>query len=224
MINALSRRAFISSTGALVVTLATADWAVAATSEAVAKPSLKPDQLDSYIAIEKDGRITAYYGKIDGGQGLGTSIAQMVAEEFDVPLERVHVVMGDTARTVNMGGASAATGVSRAGMNLRNMAAEARRLMVDMATKALGVPAERLTVSDGVIHEYDRQEQGHLLRRSDRQRTFRRAGEVERPAWARPCRDRAGEDQGSQGLQDYRQIAATPRSTGKGLRNLGDGT
>ncbi len=40
----------------------------------------------------------------------------MVAEEFDVPLERVHVVMGDTARTVNMGGASAATGVSRAGM------------------------------------------------------------------------------------------------------------
>jgi nicotinate dehydrogenase subunit B len=153
MTKALSRRAFISSTGALVVTLASADWANAASSEAAATRSLKPEQLDSYIAIEKDGTITAYYGKIDGGQGLGTSIAQMVAEEFDVPLERVHLVMGDTGRTVNMGGASAATGVSRGGMNLRNMAAEARRLMIDMAAKTLGVSAERLVVSDGVIHD-----------------------------------------------------------------------
>src|ERR1700693_2737717 len=77
----------------------------------------------------------------------------MVAEEFDVPLERVHLVMGDTGRTVNMGGASAATGVSRAGMNLRKMAAEARRLMLDMAARTLGVSAERLTVTDGVIHD-----------------------------------------------------------------------
>ena len=99
-----------------MVTLATTHWAAAAISEAAAKPSLQPDRLDSYIAIEKDGTVTAYYGKIDGGQGLETSIAQMVAEEFDVSLDRVHVVMGDTGRTVNMGGASAATGVSRAGM------------------------------------------------------------------------------------------------------------
>jgi len=134
-----------------VVALATADWAAAATGEA--GRSLKPDRLDSYIAIEKDGTITAYYGKIDGGQGLGTSISQMVAEELDVPLERVHLVMGDTGRTVNMGGASAATGVSRAGMNLREMAAESRRLMIGMAAKTLGVAAERLTVDDGVVHD-----------------------------------------------------------------------
>jgi nicotinate dehydrogenase subunit B len=153
MTKALSRRAFISSTGALVVTLASGDWANAASSETAAARSLKPEQLDSYIAIEKDGTITAYYGKIDGGQGLGTSIAQMVAEELDMPLERVHLVMGDTGRTVNMGGASAATGVSRGGMNLRNMAAEARRLMIDMAAKTLGVSADRLVVSDGVIHD-----------------------------------------------------------------------
>jgi hypothetical protein len=58
-------------------------------------------------------------------------------------LERVHLVMGDTGRTVNMGGASAATGVSRADMNLREMAAESRRLMIGMAAKTLGVAAER---------------------------------------------------------------------------------
>jgi nicotinate dehydrogenase subunit B len=77
----------------------------------------------------------------------------MVAEELDVPLERVQLVMGDSGRTVNMGGASAATGISRAGMNLREMAAEARRLMIDMAATSLGVAAERLTVSEGVIHD-----------------------------------------------------------------------
>src|SRR5262249_22309241 len=116
-------------------------------------PPLKPDQLDSYIAIERDGTVTVFFGKIDGGQGLETAMGQMVAEEIEVPFERIHVVMGDSARTINMGGASAATGVSRAGMTLRSTAAEARRLMIAMAADALGVPAERLTVTDGVISD-----------------------------------------------------------------------
>jgi nicotinate dehydrogenase subunit B len=160
---ALDRRAFISSSGALVVALASASWPEVATAhgEPAPLPSLPPNQLDSYIAIDKDGAITAYYGKIDGGQGLGTSIAQMIAEELDVPLDRVQLVMGDTWRTVNMGGASAATGVSRAGMNLRRMAAQARKLMIDKAAEKLGVPADRLAVNVGVIH--DRADTGKRL-------------------------------------------------------------
>jgi nicotinate dehydrogenase subunit B len=155
MTKAFSRRAFISSTGALVVALASADWPDAATAhdEPDPLPSLPPDQLDSYIAIETDGTVTAYYGKIDGGQGLGTSIPQMVAEELEVLVDRVHLVIGDTGRTVDMGGASAATGVSRAGMNLRRMAAQARKLLIEKAAEKLGVPVERLAVSDGVIHD-----------------------------------------------------------------------
>ena len=152
---ALSRRAFLSSTGALIVTLAAADGMHDAAHAAAPAPAvaLKPDRLESYIAVERDGSITAFFGKIDGGQGLETAMAQMVVEEIDVPLERVHVVMGDTGRTVNMGGASAATGISRAGMNLRRTAAEARRLLVEMAAGRLGVASERLVVTDGVIHD-----------------------------------------------------------------------
>jgi nicotinate dehydrogenase subunit B len=60
------------------------------------------DQLDSYITIDADGTVVAYCGKIDGGQGLGTAIAQMVAEEIEVACERVRVVMGDSA--LDMGG------------------------------------------------------------------------------------------------------------------------
>src|SRR5438067_10553029 len=86
----LSRRAFLTATGALAVTLAApAQWAAA--KETSIRPPLKGDQLSSYISLESDGTVIAYYGKIDGGQGLGTSIAQMVAEELDVDFERVRV-------------------------------------------------------------------------------------------------------------------------------------
>ena len=99
----LSRRAFLSTSGALVVTLAApADWAEASPG-ATTRPPLKGDQLSSYITIENDGAVVAYYGKIDGGQGLGTSIAQMVAEEIDVPLERVRIVMGDPSECSSSG-------------------------------------------------------------------------------------------------------------------------
>ena len=76
----------------------------------------------------------------------------MVAEEIDVAYERVRVVMGDSALTLDMGGASAAIGVSHGGTMLRRTAAEARRLLIEMASDKLGVPAEQLTVTDGVVH------------------------------------------------------------------------
>src|SRR5439155_18412344 len=111
---------------------------------AATRPPVTGDQLDSYITIDADGTVVAYYGKIDGGQGLGTAIAQMVAEEIDVPFERVRVVMGDSAITLDMGGASAAVGVSHGGMMLRRTAAEARRLLIEMASRSLGLPAGEL--------------------------------------------------------------------------------
>jgi nicotinate dehydrogenase subunit B len=149
--NDLSRRAFLAASGALVVTL-TADWSEAAANAAAERPPLKGDQLSSYITIDPDGTVVAYYGKIDGGQGLETSIAQMVAEEIEVPYERVRVVMGDSGLTLDMGGASAAIGVSHGGTMLRRTAAEARHLLVDMASQKLGIPAAELAVTDGVVH------------------------------------------------------------------------
>src|SRR5712691_2528868 len=149
----LSRRAFLTSTGALLVSLSTTpEWAAAATNGAAIRPPVTGDQLDSYITIESDGTVVAYYGKIDGGQGLGTAIAQMVAEDIDVGFERVRVVMGDSALTLDMGGASAAIGVSHGGMMLRRTAAEARHLLVEMAARQLGLAADQLTVTEGVVH------------------------------------------------------------------------
>jgi CO/xanthine dehydrogenase Mo-binding subunit len=149
----VSRRAFLTTTGALLVTLAApAGWTDAAANGAATRPPVEGDRLDSYITIDADGTVVAYYGKIDGGQGLGTAIAQMVAEEIDVPYERVRVVMGDSALTMDMGGASAAIGISHGGMVLRRTAAEARRLLIEMGSQKLGVAADQLMVTAGVVH------------------------------------------------------------------------
>jgi CO/xanthine dehydrogenase Mo-binding subunit len=154
--SALSRRTFLSATGALVIAVATpaefAEAAAAAANGVATRPPVSPSTLSSYISIEPDGTVVAYYGKIDGGQGLETSVAQLVAEEIDVRWERVRVVMGDSRLTVNMGGATAGNAMRQAGPIMRQTAAEARRLLIEMASKTLGVPAAGLTVSDGVVH------------------------------------------------------------------------
>jgi CO/xanthine dehydrogenase Mo-binding subunit len=149
----LSRRAFLTAGGALVVALAApADLAEAAERNPFGRSVVRPDKLSSYISIDPDGMVVAYYGKIDGGQGVETAIGQMVAEEIDVPWERVRVVMGDTGLTVDIGGATAGNGIRQGGMIMRQTAAEARRLLVAMAGRRFDIAPADLTVSDGVVH------------------------------------------------------------------------
>ena len=87
---------------------------------------------------------------MDMGQGLFVAIGQIVAEELDVPFKAVKVFMGDTATSVNQGGASGSTGVQSGGKQMRMAAAEARRVLVEMAAEKLESPADQLTVTDGV--------------------------------------------------------------------------
>ena len=147
----IDRRSLFQSTGALVISFALPGGFAAAAPGAAVKPPLAPDQLDSWLAIKADGGVVAYFGKMDMGQGVDVAIAQIVAEELDVPLARVSVVMGDTALTVNQGGASGSTGVQKGGIALRNAAAEARRVLLEMAAARLDVPADWLQVADGVV-------------------------------------------------------------------------
>jgi nicotinate dehydrogenase subunit B len=155
-----SRRALLQTGGALVVSIGapiTFDIARAAGDEMAAsvKPPLMPDQLSSYIAVNADGTISAFFGKMDMGQGLFVAVGQIVAEELDVPFKSVKVFMGDTATSVNQGGASGSTGLQEGGKQMRVAAAEARRVLVEMAADKLGIPADQLTVTDGVVHAKD---------------------------------------------------------------------
>src|SRR5690606_1238035 len=82
---------------------------------------------------------------------VDTAIAQVVAEELDVDVERVSVVMGDTHLTPNQGGASGSSGCRQGSIPLRNAAAEARRVLVERASDRLGVPVERLRTQSGAV-------------------------------------------------------------------------
>src|SRR5215831_6658818 len=119
----LSRRTLLQSTGALVVSFSLADAGEVLAQAADKKPPLLPTELDSWLAVSKDGMVTIYFGKMDGGQGTDLAIAQIVAEELDVPMKSVTVVQGDTLWTVNQGGASGSTGVRFGGAALRVAAA-----------------------------------------------------------------------------------------------------
>jgi nicotinate dehydrogenase subunit B len=151
-----SRRSLLKVGGAFVVSIGMPvglDTVLAVKSAFAqgARPPLVPNELASYIAINADGTVSAFFGKMDMGQGLFVTIGQMVAEELDVPFNRVTVVMGDTATSVNQGGASGSTGVQRGGVQMRAAAAEARRVLVEMAAEKLSVPARQLTVTNGVV-------------------------------------------------------------------------
>jgi nicotinate dehydrogenase subunit B len=152
-----SRRSLLKAGGALVVSIGMpiGGDTVLAIDDAFAqgtKPPLTADQLSSYIAVNADGSVSAFFGKMDMGQGLFVAIGQIVAEELDVPLTSVTVIMGDTATSVNQGGASGATGIQLGGKQMRMAAAEARRVLVEMAAEKLRLPADALTVIAGVVH------------------------------------------------------------------------
>lgn len=146
---ALSRRAILAAGGAVIVGFASASQAAEALPPI---HKLPPDQLDSFIAIRPDGMVFALYGKMDPGQGVDVGIGQIVADELDIPMSMMTVIQGDTAYTVNQGGASGSTGIEKGGKALRWAAAEARRVLVERASIKLGVTAEQLATADGAVY------------------------------------------------------------------------
>jgi CO/xanthine dehydrogenase Mo-binding subunit len=146
----VSRRDFLKSSGALVVSFAVPPLMDEAIAQA-GKPALVPGELDSWIAVMPDGRVQAFFGKMDMGQSLDVAIAQIVAEELDVAFDKVDVLMGDSGTSCNQGGASGSLGVSHGAKPLRNAAAEARRLLLERASKQLDVPVSQLSAEDGIV-------------------------------------------------------------------------
>ncbi len=111
----------------------------------------KANQVDDWLAIDRDGGVTVFSGKIDSGTGVQTALAQIVAEELDVPIERVRMVMGDTARTPDEGITAGSTTIKFGGFALRHASAEARRALLEMASERLDAALDELVVRDGVI-------------------------------------------------------------------------
>src|SRR5690242_12843317 len=151
----LSRRELLVRSGALVLAFATPAYLkpakALAADAAVPFPVVPPNALSSWIAVDLQGKVTAFTGRVDLGQGNRTAYAQVVAEELDVALENVEVLMGDTALTVDQGITAASSTVRQGIPSMRQAAADARAALLAMASPKLGAPASALTVENGVV-------------------------------------------------------------------------
>ena len=148
----MNRRDFVKTTGALVVGLAANDSLFARLAQSPG-PYPDPDflQLDSWIVIRADNTATFFVGKTDLGQGTGTAFRQIMSDELDIAFDKTSCVMGSTHNTVDQGGSGGSDALQTDGYPMRRVAAEARRVLLEMAAKQLGVPVSHLAVSDGVV-------------------------------------------------------------------------
>jgi len=149
-----SRRDFLKTSGVLVVSVGALRIAdpLALIAQATG-PYPDPDylQLDSWIAIHQDNTATFYVGKTDCGQGTGTSFRQMMSDELDIAYDKTTCVMGSTDNTVDQGGSGGSDAIQTDGWPMRRVAAEARRVLLEMASTRFGVPVDALAVSSAVI-------------------------------------------------------------------------
>jgi nicotinate dehydrogenase subunit B len=150
-----SRRNVLQTSGLLVVSLTLANEAGAQAPAAAQAAGPYPDpnfrQLDTWIVIHEDNTATYYVGKTDGGQGTGTAFRQMMCDELDLAYDQSSLIMGNTDMTPDQGGSGGSDGIEVDGWPMRRVAAEARRVLLEMASKRFEVPVDQLAVSGGVI-------------------------------------------------------------------------
>nr|WP_254213525.1 molybdopterin cofactor-binding domain-containing protein [Burkholderia multivorans] len=152
----VNRSELLARTGCLTVIRPPAPPVKPAPGQPGSLSSYVPALPEVFVAIVDDGRILAFNGHVDLGTGIRTSLAQIVAEELDVPAARVTMVLGDTAATPNQGPTIASATIQISAAPLRCAAAQARHALLALAAERLGVDAGQLRVDDGTISAIDR--------------------------------------------------------------------
>ena len=151
--SSVSRREFLADAGILAIGFTLIPRSVRGMSLGSGEAAVAPaaDALDSWLVIGRDDRVTVYAGKVELGTGVSTALRQIVAEELDLPVERITWVQGDSQLTVDQGRTVGSGSIKRGGAQLRRAAAEARQALTEMAATKLNVPASQLEISDGVV-------------------------------------------------------------------------
>ena len=173
----ISRRAFLKGLGGGIIILISLD--IPSVLAAQAGRREQAADFNAYLRIGPDGRVTGFSGKIEMGQGIITSLAQMLADELDVSVESVDMVMGDTALCPWDMGTFGSMSTRFFGPALRAAAAEARGVLIELAAEHLGVPKERLQTKDGVVFDKTQESDAGHLRGARRRQADRAAPDGE---------------------------------------------
>ena len=145
---ALDRRAFCKFLGGGIVVLVTSH---PGDLFAQRQAPRYPEDPNAYLRIDENGRVTLYSGKVEMGQGINTSLSQMAAEELGVSLDAIDIIMGDTDLVPYDQGTWGSLTTRFFGPAVRAAAAEARTVLIRLASEKLGVPRAQLTVTNGVV-------------------------------------------------------------------------
>ena len=149
---AISRRDFAAGLGGITLAFSLVPRLALAQQPARLPGSLDGNRmLDAWIRIGSDGNAIVCTGKVELGQGIVTALAQIAAEELDLPLGRVQMITGDTERTPNEGVTAGSQSIENSGTALRLAGAQVRAILVELAAKRLGADAAALSVADGVV-------------------------------------------------------------------------
>ncbi len=153
----MTRRDVLQLLGGGIIVLFTAGDVIAQRPRRRGWPGEEAAQdFNAFLRIGEDGRVTCFTGKIEMGQGVVTSLAQMLAEELDVSLDTVDMVMGDTDLCPWDMGTFGSLTTRTFGPALRAAGAEARRVLLELASEQLGTPVGALAVEDGVVFDPSR--------------------------------------------------------------------
>ncbi len=115
-----------------------------------------PSDFNAYLHVGVDGRVQCFTGKVELGQGAMTALPQLIAEELDVPLDKVDITLGDTDRCPTDMGTFGSLTIRMFGPPFRAAAAEARAVLVQIAAERLEVPIDRLKTEDGAVIDTSR--------------------------------------------------------------------
>ncbi len=153
-----SRRKFLKLLGGGITILFTVGDPTAILAQRRRSGRGLPDDFNAFLRIGADGRVSCLTGKIEMGQGVVTSLAMMLADELEVPLEAVDMVMGDTDLCPWDMGTFGSMTTRFFGPPLRAAAAEARAVLIELAAEYLQTPTSRLEVKAGVIYDKSHRE------------------------------------------------------------------
>src|SRR5664279_3865041 len=148
----LSRRDLLALGGSGLLVLFSTEEAQAQTEKAPERPTF-PTDFNAYLRIAPDGKVTGLVGKIEMGQGSRTVLSQLIADELDVEYDSVEMIMVDTAVCPWDMGTWGSLNVRQYSLLVRAAAAEARAVLLQMASEKLDVPVANLTVKAGVVSD-----------------------------------------------------------------------
>ena len=180
----VNRREFLKMTGSGILVFFAFGDAPFLQTDAWGREPL-PKDFNAFLKIAEDGRVSCFTGKIEMGQGIVTSLAQMLADELDVSLDAVDMVMGDTDLCPWDMGTFGSMSTRFFGPPLRAAGAEARQVLLELASEHLKIPIPQLSVENGVIFDTKNKSRqisyGRLARGRKIERHVKQAVDLKKP-------------------------------------------